>query len=207
MSTNEEDSPLFPLLIKNFATHVTGGGGHISVSTHTEAHGPRSGKYHRTKTTQRIHAHPSLCYFFFLPSRRKCTVEATKKLNERNKNSNTYCRWGGPSGMCHWVTGVLHGIADEIGSSRAADELSSRDAHLNPTSAHHAVGRNHGGHLRGTPLGIKVIPSSVLAVHLRFCVRISCCSALEEEGKRKQFSSLYHPHFFSSVNLCLQSIS
>lgn len=92
--------------------------------------------------------------------------------------------------MCHWVTRILHWIADQIGSSRATDELSSRDAHLNPTSAHHTVGRDHGSHLCRTPLSIKVIPSSVLAVHLCFCIRISCCSALEEEEKRNLLAYL-----------------
>ena len=154
---------------------------------------------------------PAQSVLFSPLQRGKCTVGASKKLNGTSQNWNTYCRWGGPSSVCHWVTRVLHRIADKIGSSRAADELSSGDAHLNPTGAHHAVGRNHGSHLRRTPLSIKVIPSSVLAVHLRFCVRVSCCSALEEEGERKQFSSLFLSSewffFFSSVNICLNDIS
>lgn len=109
--------------------------------------------------------------------------------------------------MRHRVTRILHWIANQIGSSGAADELSSRDAHLNPTSAHHTVGWDHGSHLCRTPLSIKVIPSSVLAVHLRFCVRISCCSALEEEEKRNLLAYLYHLILLFLVCIYVYNIS
>lgn len=122
----------------------------------------------------------SLCDLF--PSiEENSTMQATEA--NINKNSNTYCRWRGPGCMCHWMTRIFHWIANQIGSSGAADELSSCDAHLNTTSTHHTVGGHHGCHLCWTSLSIKVISSSVLAVHLCFCIWISCCSALE--GKKK----------------------
>lgn len=117
----------------------------------------------------------------FLSTGRSSTVEA-REANV-SENSNTYCRWGGPGRVCHRMTRILHRIANQIGSSGTADELPSCDAHLNTTGTHHAVGGHHGCHLCRTSLGIKVISSSVLAVHLCFCVRISRCSALEEEEK------------------------
>lgn len=137
----------------------------------------------------------------FFPFTEKWQHRFPTKLNWIRENSNTYCRRGGPSGVCHCVPWILHGVADQVGSSRAADELASRDAHLDPTSAHHAVGGDHGRHLGRTSLSIKVIPSSVLAVHLCFGVRVCCCSALveEEEKERRRnllINSPLHRFFF-----------
>lgn len=80
------------------------------------------------------------------------------------------------------MTRILHRIANQIGSSRAADELSSCDAHLDTTSTHHTVGGHHRRHLCRASLSVKVVPSSVLAIHLRLRVGVRCCSALEEES-------------------------
>lgn len=99
---------------------------------------------------------------------------------------NTYGCWGGPRCMSHWMTRIFHWIANEIGPPRAANELSSCDTHLNPSSAHHAMRWDHCCHLCRTSLSIKIISPSVLAVHLGFCVRISCWSASRKQNKRKR---------------------
>lgn len=104
--------------------------------------------------------------------------------------------------MSHWMTRIFHWIANQIGPSWAANELSSCDTHLNPSSAHHAMRGDHCCHLRRTSLSIKIISPSVLAVHLGFCVRISCWSASRKENKRKR-NYLYCS--FSCGKCCISS--
>lgn len=116
----------------------------------------------------------------------KSMISITENKHDENTMStrekylkmwNTYCSWGGSCCVSHWMARVFHWIANQVSTSSAADELPSSDTHLNASSAHHTMRRDHGCHLCRTSLCIKVIPPSVLAVHLSFCIRICCCSS------------------------------
>lgn len=72
--------------------------------------------------------------------------------------------------------GAIHGVSSNQISSRAADDLTSRQAHgqcaVAVTVVGHAVRRDHGAHLSRTALRIEVVPGAVLVVQLRLAVRI-----------------------------------
>lgn len=71
---------------------------------------------------------------------------------------------------------AVHRVAPDQISSRAADDLAAGEAHRQPPVSvavvGHAVRRHHRGHLRRAALRVKIIPPTVLAVHLGLRVGI-----------------------------------
>lgn len=98
---------------------------------------------------------------------------------------HTHSCWRSSRGL---GSGMRRGVVHYVSSRTAADYLPPCQIHAHPSAGPssvvaHAVRGDHGGHLRRAALRIKVAPPAVLAVQLRFRVRVG--SSVGGGGKKK----------------------
>lgn len=127
---------------------------------------------------------------------------------------NTHSCWRSSRGL---GSGVRRGVVHYVSSGTAADYLPPCQIHAHPCAgpasaasssspsaavAAHAVGGDHGGHLRRAALRVEVAPPAVLAVQLRFRVRVGSSVGGGGGEKNKNKKQHHHPDQNLLVHVC-----